>query len=127
MTREERNNAKHAFCERMYRDGLSYDPSVCFDEGVEWADEHPKSPWISVEDDLPYNNPNNIHFGFTNRVLATDGEKIFVVYMKKDKDNKWIWWSEDNVDISHIITHWMPFPKPPKEQKVYGTEDWRRI
>ena len=88
---------------------------VAFRLGAEWADANPKSPWISVEDDLPYNNPNNIHFGFTNRVLATDGKNILVAYMRKNKDNKWIWWSEDNVDITHIITHWMPFPKPPKE------------
>ena len=25
-----------------------------FVAGVKWADEHPKSPWISVKDDLPY-------------------------------------------------------------------------
>lgn len=86
-----------------------------FKKGTQWADNNPKSPWISVKYELPCDNPNNIHFGFTNRVLATDGENIFVAYMKKDKDNKWIWCSEDNVDISHIITHWMPFPEPPKE------------
>ena len=24
--------------------------------GAKWADDNPKSPWISVEDDLPCNN-----------------------------------------------------------------------
>ena len=92
-----------------------YCEKVAFRLGAEWADANPKSHWISVEDDIPCNNPNNIHFGFTNRVLATDGKNILVAYMRKNKDNKWIWRSENNVDITHIITHWMPFPKPPKE------------
>lgn len=30
--------------------------SVDFEAGARWADANPKSPWISVEDDLP-NNP----------------------------------------------------------------------
>ena len=116
MTREEEiNNA----VEKALPTTECYKPFfgeiVAFRLGAEWADEHPKSQWISVEDDLPCNNHNNIHFGFTNRVLATDGKNILVAYMRKNKDNKWIWYSENNIDISHIITHWMPFPKPPKE------------
>ena len=85
-----------------------------FVDGALWADENPKSTWISVKESLPNDNPNNIHYGFTNRVLVTNGENIFVAYMKKVKDNKWIWWSEDNNDITHMVTHWMSFPKPPK-------------
>ena len=27
-----------------------------FTAGVKWADEHPKSPWINVKDDLPCNH-----------------------------------------------------------------------
>ena len=37
-----------------------------FIEGAKWADNNTKSPWISVNDDLPCNNQNDIHFGFTN-------------------------------------------------------------
>lgn len=107
--REEINIAKMAFHE-----DLSYDPRYCFEEGIEWADNHPKSPWISVKDDLPCNNHNNIHFGFTNSVLATDGKNIFIMHMKECKDGKYIWCSgSDNVDLSHPITYWMPIPKLP--------------
>ena len=115
MTREEEIN--NAF-EKALPATEGYTPFFCekvaFRLGAEWADENPKSLWISVEDDLPCNYPNNIHFGFTNRVLVTDGKNVFVAFMKKVKDNKWIWWSEDNIDISHMITNWMPFPEPPK-------------
>lgn len=74
-----------------------------------------ESPWISVEEDLPCNNPNNIHFGFTNKVFAIDYNKnIFIAYMTK-YNNKWIWCRDDNFNLSYIITHWMPIPEPPKE------------
>ena len=110
MTRkEEIDQAKKAFYEDLH-----YDPRICFEEGIEWADNHPKSSWISVNDDLPCNNPNNIHFGFTNRVLATDGKiNIFIALMKKT-NNEWVWYSDDNFNVSHIVTHWMPFPRLPK-------------
>ena len=85
--------------------------SIDFTVGAKWADSHPKSPWISVEDGLPYNNPNNIHFGFTNKVLVMDDNKnVFIAYMTK-YNNKWVWCRDDNLDLLYIITHWMSIPK----------------
>ena len=90
--------------------------SLDFAAGAKWADSNPKSPWISVEEDLPCNNPNNIHFGFTNTVLVIDDENnTYIAFMVKDKDNKWSWDSADNFAFLHHITHWMPIPKLPKE------------
>ena len=90
--------------------------SVDFTVGAKWADSNPKSPWISVEEELPCNNPNNIHFGFTNTVLVIDAENnTYIAFMVKDKDNKWVWDSADNFAFLHSITHWMPIPKLPKE------------
>lgn len=86
-----------------------------FLEGAKFALDN---QWISVKDDLPYDNPNFIHFGFTNRVLVRDKKgNLFVAYMKKNKDNKWIWCNDidNNFDLLSDITHWMPIPKLPKE------------
>ena len=84
-----------------------------FLEGAKFALEN---QWISVEEDLPCNNPNNIHFGFTNTVLVIDAENnTYIAFMVKDKDNKWSWDSADNFAFLHHITHWMPIPKLPKE------------
>ena len=120
MTQEERNNAKNAFCERMYRDGLSYDPSVCFDEGVEWADANPKSPWITVKDDLPCLHEELIsHYDKTHTqyVIAIIHGYIILSRMYK-LDEKWHWENDEP-------TYWMPIPKLPKEyftiqEKVYN-------
>lgn len=89
-----------------------------FRQGVKWADENPQSPWIDVKEKLPYNNSNFIHFGFTNRVLVRNKNRdLFVAYMKKNKDNKWIWCNDidDNFDLLSCITHWMPIPEPPSD------------
>lgn len=83
-----------------------------FLEGAEFA---LNNQWINVDEDLPCNNPNNIHFGFTNKVFAIDYNKnIFIAYMTK-YNNKWVWCRDDNFDLLYIITHWFPIPEPPKE------------
>ena len=87
-----------------------------FNRGIEFQKQKSNSSWISVEDDLPCNNPNNIHCGFTNTVLVIDEENnTYIAFMVKDKDNKWSWDSADNFAFLHSITHWMPIPKLPKE------------
>lgn len=83
-----------------------------FLEGAEFA---LNNQWINVDEDLPCNNPNNIHFGFTNKVFAIDYNKnISIAYMTK-YNNKWVWCRDDNFDLLYIITHWFPIPAPPKE------------
>ena len=114
MTREqiEQLNESELYCFETSREEQWY--NVGLKEGLRIADVNPK--WISVKGDLPCNNPNNIHFGFTNTVLVIDDENnTFIAFMVKDKDNKWSWDSADNFAFLHHITHWMPIPKPPKE------------
>lgn len=118
MTRQEeiRNAIDKIIPISPSRNGRTYEQSLMatgFESGVNWADSNPKSPWISVEDDLPCNNSDVIHFGFTNRVLVIDEHKnIFIAYMKKNGNNEWIWYSdEDNFGLLHVVTHWMPIPK----------------
>lgn len=78
-----------------------------FVAGANWAYECFKSPWISVEEDLPCNHDDSIYFGTTTLVLTRleDGD-FYVTYMKKSKvTNNWYW-----VAVKHV-THWMPIPK----------------
>ena len=112
MTREEieQLNEVEPYCFETDREEQWF--NVGLKKGLKVADANPKLPWISVKDDLPCNYPNNIHFGFTNNVLATDCKNIFVAHMTKT-NNEWVWYSDDNFDISHIITHWMSIPKLP--------------
>lgn len=116
MTREEeiRNAIDTIFPIPPSEKGRKYEQALMatgFEAGVKWADAHPKSPWISVEDDLPCNISKIIHFGFTNKVLVIDEYKnIFIAYMERNRSNEWIWRCDDNFSVLHTITHWKPIP-----------------
>ena len=90
-----------------------------FIEGALWADSNPKSPWISVDEDLPCNH---------EELIAADGryEKntIYVItinkygiiesnYMALYDDGKWGW----EYDVP-APCYWMLIPKLPKESEI---------
>ena len=113
MTREEEIiNAANELC-NSFRGGKTY--KLGFEIGVKWADEHPKSPWISVEDDLPCNHEELM----AKRLFSYEKETVHVLTLLPDGDividfmihnrGKWKWWSH------HRPTHWFPIPEPPKE------------
>ena len=109
MTREEETiNAANELC-NSFRGGKTY--KLGFAIGVKWADEHPKSPWISVKDDLPCNHKellNNKQCSKTLKVFVTNiyGENWgdYMIY----KNGKWRW-------NSYEPDYWMPAPELPKE------------
>ena len=84
-----------------------------FIEGAEWADNNPKNPWISVEDDLPFNH---------KELLDSSKRMTFQVFIRYDDDrygfscmakilDEWKWLNNWNK-----ITHWMNVPEIPKEE-----------
>jgi hypothetical protein len=61
MTRQEeiRNAIDMIFPIPSSEKGRKYEQALMatgFEAGVKWADEHPKSPWIRVKEDLLCNN-----------------------------------------------------------------------
>ena len=61
MTRQEeiRNAVDTIFPIPPSEKGRKYEQALMatgFESGIKWADEHPKSPWISVDEDLPCNH-----------------------------------------------------------------------
>ena len=84
-----------------------------FESGAKWADENPKSPWISVEDDLPCNHEeliiDNPLYKRTKSVVCNKPCGIRVDQMVYDMElNGWYWTGE-------TPTHWFPAPELPKE------------
>lgn len=81
-------------------------------DGARLADEHPKSPWISVKDDLPCNHKELL--------LSTGYHTVTVFTYKKGgacgmdnmivRNGKWEWeaWKENYL-------YWMPIPNLPEE------------
>ena len=93
---------------------IDSDIQNAFYQGAKWADKHPKSPWISVNDDLPCNHSdlvltyNDIPFSTERVLVMTDVHTLFLCEMKKD-DRGWIW----NYSTKDKITHWFPIPELP--------------
>lgn len=88
--------------------------------GAEWADRFPKSPWISVKNDLPCNHKELIEtIGTITGVptlIATQNRVILGIRIKS-KDDKW-YWCDNSTTLSPMIEEimfWMPIPKLPKE------------
>lgn len=108
MTREEieQLNEVEPYCfetdreEQWYRVGLQ--------EGLSIADANPKSPWISVDDDLPCNHKELIHSNYTDRVLVSSKNGYVEVAFMCIIEDAWEW--------NNLITvsYWMPIPELPK-------------
>ena len=99
--------------------GRTYEQALIasgFEEGVKWADKNPKSPWISVKDDLPCNHSdlvltyNDTPFSTKRVMVVTDIHTLFLCEMKKDDDRGWIW----NYSTKDKIIYWFPIPELPK-------------
>ena len=86
--------------------------SIDFEAGAKWADANPKSPWISVDDDLPCNHEDMIALvdtlgKYTYEVLVRFNYGGISLANMNCRGYKQNWrWSERG-----IITHWMPIPK----------------
>lgn len=83
-----------------------------FEKGAQWADDNPKSPWISVEEDLPCNH---------KELLNPDGKRDtlyvvaiihgYIIMSRMYKLNgKWYWENDKP-------THWFPIPERPKNRR----------
>ena len=104
MTREE-EIGKEAYIQEE----LLYMDAESFIEGAKWADTHPKSPWISVDDDLPCNHQDLIHSNYTDRVLVSARNGYSEIAFMSKIENIWVW--ETPIKVSY----WMPIPQLPKE------------
>ena len=86
-----------------------YDIQQAFEKGAQLADDNPKSPWISVKDDLPCNHEELAHSNYTDRVLVLSRNGYSEVAFMCIIEDVWEW----NTLIT--VLYWMPIPKPPKE------------
>ena len=84
---------------------------------ADWADAHPKNPWINVKDELP---------SVGEYVLAlTEGGNVSVMRYNSDQEFERSFWlsytmkdgGKTTIDYKQTfkttITHWMPVPARP--------------
>lgn len=75
--------------------------------------------WISVKDGLP--DSNGLYIVTACDEGCSAGEGIWydtVVVTAEYYDVSWTWFEGGSeYDLSGIVTHWMPLPEPPEEDK----------
>lgn len=127
MTREEQiaNESLEYMMKSCIHDEI-YDVDVrnAFEEGVDWADEHPKHTWINVKDDLPCNHQEQmLNENYTKKVLVVEQwednpsvRHVDVCDMsnKIGTFNVAFYWRNDG---HYTVTHWMPMPILPELEK----------
>lgn len=86
-----------------------YDIQQAFEKGAQWADKNPKSPWISVEEDLPCNHKELISPNDKRDTLYVVAViRGYIIFSRMYKlEGKWSWENDEP-------THWMPIPELPK-------------
>ena len=117
MTRQEeiRNAIDKIIPISPSRNGRTYEQSLMatgFESGVKWADSNQKSPWISVDDDLPCNHREYIDLkynSYTCQMLVRCKNGIYSTERMVIIGGEWGWTG------SNDITHWMPIPKLEEE------------
>ena len=98
---------------------IDSDIQNAFYQGAKWADKHPKSPWISVNDDLPCNYEelmepicqldDRLIYETKQVFVRCSGNSISTAHMV-NLHNRWRWYPDD-IDVKH----WFPIPEFPKE------------
>ena len=76
--------------------------------GARWADDNHKSPWISVEDDLPYKHKELIIENRTITMITYHKTEVIMDNYMFYENGKWEW-------IMGNPCYWFPMPKLPKE------------
>lgn len=72
--------------------------------------------WIKIEDRLPDNVGEYIVYAQDENSSANEGVWYDnVVVVAEYAFGEWTWRENSNdFDITDIVTHWMPLPKPPR-------------
>ena len=121
MTREEQiDEAVNTYMNDLFEDGIEI-PIEDFENieagfiiGAEWADANPKSPWISVNEDLPCNHEEFIETGGhylkeTIEFITIDEYDVIVSNLMVLYDNgTWEW------KYGARPRYWMQIPELPK-------------
>lgn len=86
MTREEeiRNAVDTTFPIPPSEKGRTYEQALMatgFENGVKWADTHPKSPWVSVKESLPKEDPERNDYMSVEVLTITD--KVYLLITRQ--------------------------------------------
>ena len=125
MSREkEKIDASKRFAQSLYASDMETlnrdDLAFIFQMRAKWSDAHPVSPWLSVKESLPKEDPERNDYMSVEVLTITD--KGYIQLDTYDHQNQvWFIRSEiffDEDDSLGKVTHWMYIPKLPANENV---------
>ena len=125
MSREkEKIDASKRFAQSLYASDMETlnrdDLAFIFQMGAKWSDAHTASPWVSVKESLPKEDPERNDYMSVEVLTITD--KGYIKLDTYDHQNQvWFIHSEilfDEDDSLGKVTHWMYIPKLPANENV---------
>lgn len=114
MTREEQIHNQATNYGYAVAGGSTMRPRVskAFLDGAKWADANQPSPWISVEERLPDRLPAKFANWSKEVFVAVKRGRDYRAYVDKYSHIYKTWGA-----FGDEVTHWMPIPELPKEEK----------
>ena len=116
-TREQEiDNAKYAFHDSVFEEQSYLHPTDYFKAGAKWADENPKSPWISVKDDLP-NDETKLYIIYCeayNKKGNNIKNKHYEIYLANFDKETLSWVNVESYNNYFFdVLYYMPIPNHP--------------
>lgn len=84
--------------DNFYEQAKEFNRNRSFEAGAQWADEHFKNPWVSVNDRLPEEN--------TTVLILTEFGDYTIGYLYMDNE-----WYSDLDGYNTYVDYWMPIPE----------------
>ena len=94
---------------------------IGLEEARKIVEKYKDDGWIPCSDRLPEMNivplEDDEYYLISDSVLVTDGNSVFISEYEADDDFRYGWFN-DGAKCENAITHWMPLPKPFREEKT---------
>ena len=100
---------------------ISFESCITAHPTVEIPFAYVANKWIPCSDHLPEMHKvpleGDEYYMISDSVLVTDGKSVFISEYEEDDDYRYGWFN-DGDKCENAITHWMPLPKPFREEKT---------
>lgn len=94
---------------------------IGLEEARKIVEKYKDDRWIPCSEKLPEMHKvpleDDEYYMISDSVLVTDGNGVFISEYEVDDDYRYGWFN-DGAKCENAITHWMPLPKPFREEKT---------
>ena len=94
---------------------------IGLEEAKKIVEKYKDDGWIPCSEQMPEMHKIPLdydeYYMISDSLLVTDGNGVFISEYEADDDFRYGWFN-DGAKCENAITHWMPLPKPFREEKT---------